>query len=93
MGERGDLPVHPARFPADLPEYFVRMLTDPGDIVVDPFGGSCVTGEVCQRLRKLLQIWGGIQLLSRSATRSLGKPSFHWSWMGLFCSLCYRDMF
>lgn len=26
------------------------MLTDPGDIVVDPFAGSCVTGEVAERL-------------------------------------------
>ncbi len=41
---------HPARFPSQLPEYFVRMLTDPGDVVVDPFAGSCVTGEVCERL-------------------------------------------
>ncbi len=41
---------HPARYPAELPEYFIRMLTDPGDLVVDPFGGSCVTGEVCERL-------------------------------------------
>jgi site-specific DNA-methyltransferase (cytosine-N4-specific) len=49
--ERG-LPVHPARFPAGLPEYFVRMLTDPGDLVVDPFAGSCVTGEVCERLAR-----------------------------------------
>ncbi len=47
--EKG-LEPHPARFPAELPEYFVRMLTDPGDLVVDPFGGSCVTGEVCERL-------------------------------------------
>ena len=29
---------HPARYPAELPEYFIRMLTDPGDVVVDPFG-------------------------------------------------------
>ncbi len=43
---------HPARFPAALPEYFIRMLTDPGDLVVDPFGGSCVTGEVAERLRR-----------------------------------------
>ncbi len=28
------------------------MLTDPGDFVVDPFAGSCVTGEVCERLRR-----------------------------------------
>ncbi len=41
---------HPARFPSALPEYFIRMLTDLGDLVVDPFAGSCVTGEVCERL-------------------------------------------
>ncbi len=40
---------HPARYPAMLPEFFIRMLTDPGDVVVDPFAGSCVTGEVCER--------------------------------------------
>lgn len=40
----------PARYPTDLPEYFIRMLTDEGDFVVDPFAGSCVTGEVCERL-------------------------------------------
>lgn len=41
---------HPARFPSALPEYFIRMLTDPRDLVLDPFGGSCVTGEVAERL-------------------------------------------
>ena len=46
------LPVHPARFPKELPEYFIRMLTDPGDSVLDPFAGSCVTGEVAERLRR-----------------------------------------
>lgn len=48
--KRHGLSPHPARFPAALPEYFVRMLTDRGDLVVDPFAGSCVTGEVCERL-------------------------------------------
>ena len=43
---------HPARFPADLPQYFIRMLTDEDDLVVDPFAGSCVTGEVCERLSR-----------------------------------------
>jgi site-specific DNA-methyltransferase (cytosine-N4-specific) len=42
--EHGIAP-HPARFPAGIPEYFVRMLTDPGDLVVDPFAGSCVTAR------------------------------------------------
>jgi site-specific DNA-methyltransferase (cytosine-N4-specific) len=41
---------HPARFPSRLPEYFIRMLTDVGDVVFDPLAGSCVTGEVAERL-------------------------------------------
>ncbi|WP_394730015.1 DNA-methyltransferase [Altererythrobacter sp. GH1-8] len=45
-----DLPIHPARFPAQLPEYFIRFLTDPDDLVVDPFGGSCITGAVAEQL-------------------------------------------
>lgn len=44
------LTIHPARFPSELPEFFIRMLTNKDDIVYDPFGGSCVTGEVCERL-------------------------------------------
>lgn len=47
-----NIPIHPARFPAQLPEYFIRFLTDPGDLVVDPFGGSCVTGVVAENLRR-----------------------------------------
>lgn len=41
---------HPARFPAALPGFFIRMLTDPGDRVLDPFAGSCVTGEVAEQM-------------------------------------------
>lgn len=47
-----DIKPHPARFPSALPEFFIRMLTDTGDIVVDPFAGSCVTGEVCEKLAR-----------------------------------------
>lgn len=47
-----DIKPHPARYPAALPEYFIRMLTDEGDSVFDPFAGSCVTGEVSERLRR-----------------------------------------
>lgn len=39
---------HPARFPAKLPEFFIRMLTDPDDLVVDIFGGSNTTGQVAE---------------------------------------------
>lgn len=41
---------HPARFPYKLPEFFIKMLTVEGDTVVDIFGGSCTTGEVCENL-------------------------------------------
>lgn len=41
-------PGHPARFPAKLPEFFIRMLTDPGDVVVDIFAGSNTTGQVAE---------------------------------------------
>lgn len=41
---------HPARFPHGLPEFFIRFLTDEGDLVIDPFAGSNVTGEVAENL-------------------------------------------
>src|SRR5262249_60247698 len=44
------LPVHPARFPAEIPEFFIRFLTGARQLVVDPFAGSNVTGEVAERL-------------------------------------------
>ncbi|MER3417336.1 MAG: site-specific DNA-methyltransferase [Gemmataceae bacterium] len=43
---------HPARFPEDLPDFFIRLLTDPGDLVLDPFAGSNVTGYVAEQLRR-----------------------------------------
>lgn len=46
------LKIHPARFPAALPEFFVKLLTDEGDMVVDPFAGSNTAGavsEACHR--------------------------------------------
>lgn len=43
---------HPARFPAKLPEFFIRMLTEPGDLVVDVFGGSNTTGQVAEAERR-----------------------------------------
>lgn len=46
------LKVHPARFPAALPDFFTRMLTVEGDLVLDPFAGSNTTGIVAERLRR-----------------------------------------
>lgn len=41
---------HPARFPPALPNFFIRFLTEPGDLVLDPFAGSNVTGAVAESL-------------------------------------------
>ncbi|MDP2364158.1 MAG: site-specific DNA-methyltransferase [Ignavibacteria bacterium] len=35
---------HPAVFPIELPEFFIKLLSRPGSLVVDPFGGSGTTG-------------------------------------------------
>lgn len=39
---------HPATFPIGLPRFFVKFLTQPGDIVFDPFGGSGTAGLAAQ---------------------------------------------
>lgn len=39
---------HPARFPREVPEFFVKFLSEPDDLVLDPFGGSNVTGAVAE---------------------------------------------
>jgi site-specific DNA-methyltransferase (cytosine-N4-specific) len=42
--------IHPARFPAALPEFFIKLLTEEGDLVMDPFAGSNTAGAVAERL-------------------------------------------
>lgn len=68
--QENGLKAHPARFPADLPEYFIRMLTDPGDAVYDPFGGSCITGEVAERLQRT---WTCSELVEDYLKGALGR--------------------
>lgn len=43
---------HPARFPAALPEFFIKMLTTENDLVVDIFGGSNTTGQAAESLNR-----------------------------------------
>lgn len=42
--------IHPARFPALLPKFFIKLLTNADDLVIDPFAGSLTTGAVAQQL-------------------------------------------
>jgi site-specific DNA-methyltransferase (cytosine-N4-specific) len=41
---------HPARMSSKLAEFFIRFLTEPGDLVLDPFAGSNTTGACAQKL-------------------------------------------
>lgn len=41
---------HPARFPVALPDFFIRLMTLPGQLVLDPFAGTGTTGVAAERL-------------------------------------------
>lgn len=43
---------HSATFPEALPEWFIKLFTKPGDVVLDPFMGSGTTNIVSQRMQR-----------------------------------------
>lgn len=44
------LPSHGAAFPLSLPDFLIRFLSEPGDLVVDPFGGKLTTAKAAENL-------------------------------------------
>lgn len=69
---------HPARFPAKLPEFFIRMLTTSGDLVLDIFAGSNTTGQVAQaEQRRWLAFELSREYVAASAFRFLDKGNTH----------------
>jgi len=44
------LPAHGAMQPSSIPDFFIRFLTEPDDLVVDTFGGTIRTGLTAERL-------------------------------------------
>jgi DNA modification methylase len=70
------LKAHPARFPSKLPEFFIRFLTEPGDLVVDIFAGSNTTGFVAeQECRHWLAFENELQYLAASSFRFMSEDS------------------
>lgn len=43
---------HPARFPRAIPEFAIKLTTEEGDVVYDPFGGSLETADVAMQLNR-----------------------------------------
>ena len=67
-----NIKAHPARFPPKLPEFFIRFLTEPDDVVVDIFAGSNTTGMVAETEgRKWLAFDEEIEYLAASVFRFL----------------------
>ena len=61
---------HPARFPAAMPEFFIKFLTDHNDLVVDIFAGSNTTGRVAEDLgRKWIAMELDADYVASSALR------------------------
>jgi DNA modification methylase len=50
--KRKGIKLHPARFPAALPEFFIKLVTDPGDLVLDIYAGSNTTGRIAEVLHR-----------------------------------------
>lgn len=43
---------HPATFPEALPSWFIKLFTDQGDLVLDPFAGSGTTLKAANKLNR-----------------------------------------
>lgn len=59
---------HPARMPAGLATFFIQFLTDPNDLVLDPFAGSNTTGFAAEKLNRR---WISIEAKREYAHQSL----------------------
>lgn len=64
--------LHPARMPIELAGFFINFLTDPGDLVMDPFGGSNTTGAAAE---KLSRYWLTIEAEEKYILGSVGRFS------------------
>jgi DNA modification methylase len=67
-----DIKPHPARMPVEIPQFFIKFLTAPGDLVFDPFAGSNTTGYMAEALgRKWLSFEAVEEYAEASRSRFL----------------------
>lgn len=73
------LPVHGAMQPLSIPDFLIRFLTQAGDLVVDPFGGTATTGMAAERLgRRWIVVEKVLEYLRGAGERFRGCSGFHW---------------
>lgn len=83
---------HPARFPRQLPEFFIKFLTSPGDLVVDFFAGSNTAGEAAEVLdRKWIAFEREKSYLAASALRFVDVGEDEKKLKKLYNSLIDKD--
>jgi len=68
--KRKKIAPHPARMPIDLPKFFIKFLTNKGNLVLDPFCGSNTTGEAAEGLGRK---WIGVELDKTYIKGSIGR--------------------
>jgi site-specific DNA-methyltransferase (cytosine-N4-specific) len=56
------LPIHGAPMPSGLAEFLIEFMTIEGDVVIDPFSGSCTTARACEKLNRR---WLGVELFAQ----------------------------
>ena len=59
--------IHPARMPILLAIFFIEFLTEPGDIVFDPFAGSNTTGYCAELLGRK---WVSMEIMEEYGEQS-----------------------
>lgn len=62
--------LHPARMQQELPEFFIKFLTSPREIVFDPFAGSNTTGASAEILKRR---WISIEMNKEYINGSKGR--------------------
>jgi DNA modification methylase len=65
-----EIELHPARMPIELAGFFINFLTNSGDLVLDPFGGSNTTGAAAERLGRF---WLSIEAEEKYILGSIGR--------------------
>ena len=65
-----EIQLHPARMPIALAGFFVNFLTNPGDLVLDPFAGSNTTGAAAERLGRF---WLSMEAEEKYILGSVGR--------------------
>jgi len=68
-----DVKPHPARFPKALPEFLIRLCTEKGDTVLDPFAGSNMTGYVAESMER--------QWIAIDENREYLKGQHNWTYL------------